>query len=580
MKKIYVWAGIIGFLLFFIAAHYLIAATPGIPISVPSATSSGYMLVSSDNGRWIGTSTDPAHFGSIFATSTATSTFLGSLRIASTTATSSFLGGLIADLLYTSSTTATSTFANGIQLSAGCFRLADGTCAGSGGAGTALTYITVSNEASLTGERALTGTSNQITITDNGANSSIVLATPQNIHTAATPTFSDLTLSSFTLGSVVFAGTGGTINEDNANLFWDDTANRLGLGTTTPGTLLSVQGTTTISGGITAYSNILIPSLTATSSNATSSFAGLIEVLGTGTSTYIRNGFQTGTLNVTSNSASSTFGGGIVVQGGVRFNTYNCSTYASGGKITTNAAGYLTCADDGGGGGVTVNSGTANRLAYYSGASTIDSGTNLFWDNTNLGIGTTTLAAANILGVQGNALISGTTTVGALIATSTVYIGPGGTSTITAEYARFNQHGVIAQKSATESLTSDTDTALTYNQEIWDPWDLHNVSSNTTRLTAKIEGIYFVTAHTDIAASGTGRRGCYLKKNGLNDERHGGIVLAAAPQDGSHVSCNAYIKMVPGDYVEFIVNQNSGGALNANSVTSWLSKFSMMLVAK
>lgn len=45
-------------------------------------------------------------------------------------------------------------------------------------------YVTIGNVAGLTGERALTGTTNQITVTDNGANSSVVLSTPQNLHTA------------------------------------------------------------------------------------------------------------------------------------------------------------------------------------------------------------------------------------------------------------------------------------------------------------------------------------------------------------------------------------------------------------
>ena len=38
--------------------------------------------------------------------------------------------------------------------------------------------------------------------------------------------------TAFTAGSVVFAGSGGTYGQDNANLFWDDTNNRLGIGTT------------------------------------------------------------------------------------------------------------------------------------------------------------------------------------------------------------------------------------------------------------------------------------------------------------------------------------------------------------
>lgn len=48
----------------------------------------------------------------------------------------------------------------------------------------------------------------------------------------------------FTAGSVVFAGASGVYGQDNANLFWDDTNNRLGIGTATPSTVLHALGTT------------------------------------------------------------------------------------------------------------------------------------------------------------------------------------------------------------------------------------------------------------------------------------------------------------------------------------------------
>ncbi len=46
----------------------------------------------------------------------------------------------------------------------------------------------------------------------------------------------------FTQGSVIFAGTSGELVEDNANLFWDDTNNRLGIGTTVPVSNLEAFG--------------------------------------------------------------------------------------------------------------------------------------------------------------------------------------------------------------------------------------------------------------------------------------------------------------------------------------------------
>lgn len=48
--------------------------------------------------------------------------------------------------------------------------------------------------------------------------------------------------TAFTQGSVIFAGVAGVFAQDNANFFWDDTNNRLGLGTATPNQQLELTG--------------------------------------------------------------------------------------------------------------------------------------------------------------------------------------------------------------------------------------------------------------------------------------------------------------------------------------------------
>src|SRR3990167_10371056 len=82
-----------------------------------------------------------------------------------------------------------------------------------GGAPTDASYVVIGVNGSLSAERVLTGTANQITLTDNGANGTIVLSAPQNLHTAATPTFAGLTNSALTSGRAVFAGTAGVLND-------------------------------------------------------------------------------------------------------------------------------------------------------------------------------------------------------------------------------------------------------------------------------------------------------------------------------------------------------------------------------
>lgn len=56
-------------------------------------------------------------------------------------------------------------------------------------------------------------------------------------------------ITSATAGSVLFAGTGGVLQQDNSQFFWDDTNNRLGLGITIPAEKLDVSGNIKMSGG-------------------------------------------------------------------------------------------------------------------------------------------------------------------------------------------------------------------------------------------------------------------------------------------------------------------------------------------
>lgn len=48
-------------------------------------------------------------------------------------------------------------------------------------------------------------------------------------------------IGSSTIGSVLFVGASNDLQEDNANFFWDDTNNRLGIGTTAPGSDIEIR---------------------------------------------------------------------------------------------------------------------------------------------------------------------------------------------------------------------------------------------------------------------------------------------------------------------------------------------------
>lgn len=89
-----------------------------------------------------------------------------------------------------------------------------------------------SNASVLVGTPARSDTTSGSYVVKTGAFSEIAVATLSQGGTG--------TGTTFTLGSAVFAGTSGVYSQDNANFFWDDTNNRLGILDATPAASLTV----------------------------------------------------------------------------------------------------------------------------------------------------------------------------------------------------------------------------------------------------------------------------------------------------------------------------------------------------
>jgi hypothetical protein len=94
--------------------------------------------------------------------------------------------------------------------------------------------------------------------------SGIILTTPLFMTYGGTGT-----ATTFAQGSVVFADVGGVYTQDNANFFWDDTNNRLGIGTASPTAVLHLKAGT-------ATANTAPIKLTS-GTNLTTAEAGAIE---------------------------------------------------------------------------------------------------------------------------------------------------------------------------------------------------------------------------------------------------------------------------------------------------------------
>ncbi|MCX8051231.1 MAG: hypothetical protein N3B17_04975 [Chlorobi bacterium] len=116
---------------------------------------------------------------------------------------------------------------------------------------------------------------------------------------SGTVTSQNATVTSLTPGSVVFAGTGGVLSQNNANFFWDNTNVRLGIGTNTPSANLHVIGNATITSNTSVGGNLNVSGGATIGAGLTVSSGGATITGNTSTS---GNLFAGGNLSVNGNT--------------------------------------------------------------------------------------------------------------------------------------------------------------------------------------------------------------------------------------------------------------------------------------
>lgn len=119
----------------------------------------------------------------------------------------------------------------------------------------------------------------------------------------------------------------------------------------------------------------------------------------------------------------------------------------------------------------------------------------------------------------------------------------------------------IYDSNATQSISSSTFTAVTFNSEVLDTDGFHSTSSNTSRMTipAGKAGKYMVVGQIFVQNNGNGTRRFEIYKNGSSFARTQNFPDA---NEQGYLNINTTMNLAVSDYVELYVYQNSGVSLN------------------
>ena len=137
--------------------------------------------------------------------------------------------------------------------------------------------------------------------------------------------------------------------------------------------------------------------------------------------------------------------------------------------------------------------------------------------------------------------------------------------------------GCSLTKSAAQSIATATETAITFNTEVFDTDSFHSTSSNTSRITIPSgkAGKYLVNGQIMIDSAGSGGAQGVLYLNGAT--RYVSYISNATPLAAPSVIWNNVLNLSVGDYIELFAAQYSGTSKDvlANSYSPAVTYFTV-----
>lgn len=139
--------------------------------------------------------------------------------------------------------------------------------------------------------------------------------------------------------------------------------------------------------------------------------------------------------------------------------------------------------------------------------------------------------------------------------------------------------GARVYHSAAQAIVTATPTALAFDSERFDTNAIHDTSTNNSRLTCKTAGVYVISASVQFAANATGLRAVNIVVNGSVYIAPMRFMAVTDAGNASLVTNTTIYQLAVNDYVQVLVQQNSGANLNVLANGNFSPEFSMVRIA-
>ncbi len=139
----------------------------------------------------------------------------------------------------------------------------------------------------------------------------------------------------------------------------------------------------------------------------------------------------------------------------------------------------------------------------------------------------------------------------------------------------FNTPQARARRTTNLSLSNGLPALIAFDAEDYDTDAIHDLVTNTTRLTCRTAGVYDIKAGVRFAANATGYRQVYIQRNSSSANTIGAELRNASAVGPTDLNVSTSYKLAVGDYIEVVATQDSGGALDLSAAGPQAPVFSM-----